>query len=69
MQNVAVFEELQTLDYHDATLTLGFSSSDQNIINVLELFSSAAIPFGQLTTQIPTLNDLFLEITGKARRD
>ena len=62
MQNVAVFEELQTLDYHDATLTLGFSSSDQNIINVLEVFRSADIFFGQLTTQTPTLNNVFLEI-------
>lgn len=68
-KNIREIEGLQTLDYHDATLTLGFSKGDQNIINVLEIFRTADISFGQLTTQTPTLNDVFLEITGKALRD
>jgi ABC-2 type transport system ATP-binding protein len=32
-------------------------------------FSEKNIPFGRVITELPTLNDVFLEITGKELRD
>jgi ABC-2 type transport system ATP-binding protein len=40
-----------------------------NIIGVLGYLQENNIPFGRISTEQPTLNDVFLEITGKELRD
>lgn len=50
-------------------LRIRFSGGSQNLIHVLELFHADGIPFGRVFTELPTLNDVFLEITGKELRD
>lgn len=40
-----------------------------NIIHVLDYLEQNNLSFGQVYTQLPTLNDVFLEITGKELRD
>ena len=57
----AVFEE--------GRLLIRFSGGGQNLIHVLELLHADEIPFGRVFTELPTLNDVFLEITGKELRD
>lgn len=57
----AVFEE--------GRLLIRFSGGRQNLIHVLELLHADEIPFGRVFTELPTLNDVFLEITGKELRD
>lgn len=44
-------------------------SGGHNLIHVLEVLHADEIPFGQVYTELPTLNDVFLEITGKELRD
>ncbi len=50
-------------------LLIRFSGGRQNLIHVLELLHADEIPFGRVFTELPTLNDVFLEITGKELRD
>ncbi|MCI8365308.1 MAG: ABC transporter ATP-binding protein [Eubacterium sp.] len=50
-------------------LRIRFSGGSQNLIHVLELLHADGIPFGRVFTELPTLNDVFLEITGKELRD
>lgn len=40
-----------------------------NLVHVLSYLTDNNIPFGHVTTELPTLNDVFLEITGKELRD
>ncbi len=42
---------------------------EHNLVHVLNFLSDQNVPFGHVTTQLPTLNDVFLEITGKELRD
>jgi len=42
---------------------------EHNLVHVLSYLSDNNIPFGHVTTELPTLNDVFLEITGKELRD
>ncbi len=42
---------------------------EHNLVHVLNFLSDQNVPFGHVTTQQPTLNDVFLEITGKELRD
>lgn len=41
----------------------------ENLIRLLSYLSQEKIPFGRVFSEQPTLNDVFLEITGKALRD
>lgn len=45
------------------------SGGKHNLIRILGVFSENDIPFGRVYSEQPTLNDVFLEITGKALRD
>lgn len=50
-------------------LTIYCSSGAQNLLQVMDYFQSHSIAFGKVYSEPPTLNDVFLEITGKHLRD
>ncbi|WP_416326130.1 ATP-binding cassette domain-containing protein [[Eubacterium] hominis] len=58
-----------TVQYHSNHLTVKFMEGKHNLINLLDYFAQHDITFGKVYTQLPTLNDVFLEITGKQLRD
>lgn len=57
------------VSYEDGILHLYFSGGKHNLIRVMECFKENNISFGRVTSELPTLNDVFLEITGKELRD
>lgn len=50
-------------------ITLNFSTDDSNLINVINTLKKHGAAFGSIHSQQATLNDVFLEITGKELRD
>lgn len=56
-------------EYKDNELTISFSGGKNNLINTLDYLSRHEIIFSQVYSKLPTLNDVFLEITGKELRD
>lgn len=50
-------------------LKIRFSGGKHNLIHVLDYLKKKEIPFGRVYSELPTLNDVFLEITGKDLRD
>lgn len=50
-------------------LTVKCTSAQHNLIRVLNCLQEQEVPFGQVFSALPTLNDVFLEITGKELRD
>ena len=55
--------------YQDGMLKLVYSGGDHNLIRVMEYMKEHAVLFGKVYTELPSLNDVFLEITGKTLRD
>lgn len=55
--------------YENNELIISFEGGRHNLIKVLDYLKENDIHFGQVTSLIPTLNDVFLEITGKDLRD
>lgn len=45
------------------------NGGEHNLVHILSYLTENNIPFGHVTTELPTLNDVFLEITGKELRD
>lgn len=71
-EKLACFRELEhayEVMLEDGQLRIRFSGGRQNLIHVLELLHADEIKFGRVFTELPTLNDVFLEITGKELRD
>ncbi len=56
-------------EYSDNILTLAFTGGRHNLIHVMDYLKEKEIAFGQVYSELPTLNDVFLEITGKELRD
>lgn len=50
-------------------LALQFNQGNGQLLNLLSIFEEDAVNIINLTIQKPTLNDVFLEITGKELRD
>lgn len=53
----------------EGQLIIRFSGGKHNLIHVLDYLKQQEIPFGRVYSEQPTLNDVFLEITGKELRD
>ena len=69
VENIKALDNAYQVNYDGKTLEILFSSGENNIITVLDYLKSNKIRFGQVYSQLPTLNDVFLEITGKELRD
>ena len=68
-------EELRALpcvvgaDYDGHELTVRCRRGDHNLLDVLTLLKTNGTNIGHLSSRQPTLNDVFLELTGTALRD
>lgn len=51
------------------TLTVKCTSAQHNVVRILNYLQEQNRPFGRVLSELPTLNDVFLEITGKELRD
>ena len=57
------------VEYKDQILRISLSSGKHNLIHILAYLQENDIAFGRVFSALPTLNDVFLEITGKQLRD
>lgn len=57
------------VSYNNHTLEILYSGGKHNLLNVLDYLKSQNLSFGRVYSELPTLNDVFLEITGTQLRD
>ena len=57
------------LTYEEQVLKIRLSGGKHNLISILKYLGDHNISFGRVFSELPTLNDVFLEITGKELRD
>lgn len=57
------------LTYKDNTYKLSFAHGRDNLINLIKLLQDNHITYDALTSEKPSLNDVFLSLTGKELRD
>lgn len=71
-ENLADIKELPhifNLKYEEEKLVAQYSGGKHNLIRILNYLQEKEISFGRVFSELPTLNDVFLEITGKELRD
>ena len=55
--------------YSNGKLTIKCSGGKHNITHVIDYFANNNLDYDRIYSELPTLNDVFLEITGKELRD
>lgn len=69
LADIRGFSHVFDVSYKDQVLVIRCSKAKHNLVSVLNYLQEKDIAFGKVFSELPTLNDVFLEITGKALRD
>ena len=57
------------VDYQNDILTVQCTKARHNLVRILHCLEEQGVAFGRVYSELPILNDVFLEITGKQLRD
>lgn len=66
LQNHPDIESVMT---HENGVTLTYRNGHHHVVEVIQFFNEHGLSFQNIYSQRPTLNDVFLELTGKELRD
>lgn len=67
--SIANLPHVYNTEYDEERLVVFCSGGKHNLIRILGVLQEHDVSFGRVFSELPTLNDVFLEITGKALRD
>ena len=69
IEEVKQLPHVYKVEYADNHLKVHYTKGQRNLIRLIDFFKENNISFGRIYSELPTLNDVFLEITGKELRD
>ena len=69
IREISALPQVYQADHDGEKLTVYCSGGKHNLIRILDVLQKHDMAFGRVYSELPTLNDVFLEITGKALRD
>ena len=62
-------DSVECVNYSNNELYVTYNKDDNNLANLIEYFKKEKINFTRIYSELPTLNDVFLHLTGKELRD
>lgn len=68
-EHIKALPHVYDMTYTDNLLKVFYSGGKHNLIRLLDFLKQEDISFGRVYSERPTLNDVFLEITGTELRD
>jgi ABC-2 type transport system ATP-binding protein len=69
LEGLRQLRNVTSVEYSGGILVIRSLKGKNNLERVLEYVKTEGISFGKIYSEMPTLNDVFLEITGKELRD
>jgi ABC-2 type transport system ATP-binding protein len=69
LHNISNLKNVVEVKYGDGLLSVTFSKGKSNLIDIMEFLKNKKIMYSRIYSERPTLNDVFLELTGKDLRD
>lgn len=69
LQMIRELPHVFDVQYEKQVMTVRCTTAKDNLIRILSFLQEQQISFGRVFSELPTLNDVFLEITGKQLRD
>ena len=62
-------KNVDEVSYQDNNLVISYKKGKNNIVSLIEYLKKERINYNKIYSMLPTLNDVFLELTGKELRD
>ena len=62
-------EHIIDFAYKDGTCKMTFSKSEENLLSLVKILSDNKVSYRSINVEKPSLNDVFLDLTGKDLRD
>ncbi len=69
LEDIRALPHVLTAELATGQLVCSCEASPHNLVDVLDALRSAGAAIGRVWSEPPTLNDVFLEITGRELRD
>ena len=69
LTEIRALPHVYDVKYDEKLLVISCSGGKHNLIRILDVLQKHEVGFGRVYSELPTLNEVFLEITGKALRD
>lgn len=69
IQAIQKMEQVDKVNYDGDRLQVTYKKSENNLANLLDYLRKEEIKYSKIYLERPTLNDVFLELTGKELRD
>lgn len=69
LDEIKKLKNVHEINYKSNILTIRYFKGKNNIVNLIDYLKENKIKYNSLHSSLPTLNDVFLELTGKDLRD
>lgn len=69
LAEIRYLPHVYSVEFENNVLQVKCDGGTHNLIRILGVLQNHELKFGRVYSELPTLNDVFLEITGKALRD
>ena len=69
IKEIKEFKTVDDINYGNGILVIKYKKGKNNLGDLIDYFNSKKIKYNKIFSERPTLNDVFLELTGKELRD
>ena len=69
IEKIKEFKNVDEVNYQNNILVVTYKKGNHNLIDFIEYLKEKKISYSKIYSERPTLNDVFLELTGKELRD
>ena len=69
LNKIKEFKNIDTVNYNGNILLITYKKGKNNLVEIMEYLKNNNIKYNKIFSERPTLNDVFLELTGKELRD
>lgn len=69
LKEIGELRDVLNVDYDGSMLNINCKAGSHAIVAIIDVLRGRELQFGRIFSEPPTLNDVFLEITGKQLRD
>ena len=69
IEKIRQFENVEKVEYVNETLLITYKKGKNNLVELIDYLKEESIKYSKIFSERPTLNDVFLELTGKELRD
>ena len=69
LEKIKKLDNIDNVTYFNNNLVISYKSGKNNLVDLINFLNKQNVKYSKIFSERPTLNDVFLELTGKELRD